>query len=51
MRPDQILMIAVGLLGGYAVYRLATAPKDQAPLPATAFDPSLRFANPAGVSR
>jgi hypothetical protein len=51
MRPDQLIMLGVGLLGGYAVYRLVTAPKDQAPPPATAFDPTLRFANPPGVAR
>jgi len=54
VRPDQLIMLGVGLLGGYAVYRLVTAPKDQSPPPATAFDAvpaNLRSTNPQQVTR
>lgn len=47
MRPDKLLMLGVAFLGGYAVYRLVTAPKDQAPASDTPRD--LRFANPQGL--
>src|SRR5215467_1386968 len=33
LRADQWLMVGVGVLGAYAVYRLASAPRNQAPLP------------------
>lgn len=48
MRPDKLLMLGVGLLGGYAVYRLVTAPKDPTPLDTPRV---LRFANPPEVQR
>jgi len=41
-------MVGVGLLGAYAVFRLVTAPKDQAPLDTPR---ELRFANPPGALR
>jgi hypothetical protein len=35
LSAEKVLMAGVVLLGGYAVYRLVTAPKDQAALPGT----------------